>query len=627
VEFDLTTAPAKSTPPVTALPAAFWKPSPLAQPGPSRRHAIGFWLTGYVFAITIAFSTAPAPLYVLYQVRDHFGALLVTMIFSAYAFGVVASLFLVGHVSDWLGRRRILVLAIGTDMAAGLVFVGSPGVFGLLTGRILSGISVGMLTATATAYLSELHSAARPGASRTRAEMVAAAASLGGLGLGPLIAGFLAQYAGAPLQLPYLVLEALMLAGLAVLGMTPETVRPQPWRRYHPQRITVPPAARPTLYAAGAAVAAAFALFGLFTSLAPGLIAGTLHDRSHALAGTATFVVFGAAALAQIATSRTAPRRQLGLGLGLLTLGLAGVTMAIWDPNLGLLLIGGGLAGAGSGAVFKGSISIVMDIAPAYARGEVLAGLFLAAYLGLAVPVLGLGLATRAVSTRDALLGFSAVLAAVIVLVARRLLGTRRAGASGDMNVAGDVTVPPQRGYGGRRLGRRWHTGRIGAPGTRVSWSGDLPRGEPRQPAAPDRRPGRRRCRALRPRSTRASRIQGALACTGTVRRRHRIRPVATPFPGNQKHADPATRSPAFSASAIRIQSDRRDHAYHPAGSRCPRQPTQSPPPSWAGREAPRQPAPSVRHRPTQISAAEHRRPQLPHWLPRARRRPPGRLP
>jgi MFS family permease len=182
-------------------------------------------------------------------------------------------------------------------------------------------------------------------------------------------------------------------------------------------------------------------------------------NRSLALAGTATFVVFGAAALAQIATSRTAPRLQLGLGLGLLTLGLAGVTMAIWDPNLELLLIGGGLAGAGSGAVFKGSISTVMDIAPAYARGEVLAGLFLAAYLGLAVPVLGLGLATRAVSTRDALLGFSAVLATVIVLVARRLLGTRRAGAPGDMNVAGDVTVPPQRGYGGRRLRGRRHSG------------------------------------------------------------------------------------------------------------------------------------------------------------------------
>ncbi len=448
----MTTAPAESTRPVSTLPAAFWKPSPFVQPGPSRRHAVGFWLAGYIFAITIAFSTAPAPLYVLYQVRDHFGALLVTIIFSAYAFGVVASLFLVGHVSDWLGRRRVLVLAIAVNMTAGLVFLRWPGILGLLIGRILSGISVGMLTATATAYLSELHAAARPGASRRRAEIVAAAASLGGLGLGPLIVGFLAQYAGAPLQLPYLIFEALLLAALVALKRTPETVQPERWRGYHPQRITVPPAGRPTLYAAGAAVAAAFALFGLFTSLAPGLIASTLHDRSHALAGVATFVVFGAAALAQIATSGTAPRRQLGLGLGLLTLGLIGVTVAIWDPDLRLLLAGGGLAGAGSGAVFKGSISVVMDIAPAYARGEVLAGLFLAAYLGLAVPVLGLGLATQAFSTREALLGFSTALATVIALVGRQLLGTRQARVPSGGDVTGGVTVPRQRGYGGTRL-------------------------------------------------------------------------------------------------------------------------------------------------------------------------------
>jgi len=450
----MTTAPAESTRPVSTLPAAFWKPGPVTAPVPSRPHAIGFWLAGYVFASTIAFSTAPAPLYVLYQMRDHFGALLVTVIFSAYACAVVASLFLVGHVSDWLGRRRILALAIAANMVAGLVFLRWPGVLGLFIGRILSGTSVGMLTATATAYLSELHGAAQPGASRRRAEMVAAAASLGGLGLGPLIAGFLAQYAGAPLQLPYLAFEALLLAALAALRRTPETVRTERWRSYHPQRITVPPAGRPTLYAAAAAVAAAFALFGLFTSLAPGLIAGTMHDRSHALAGVATFVVFGAAALAQIATSRTTPRCQLGLGLGMLTLGLIGVTMAIWDPDLRLLLAGGGLAGAGSGAVFKGSISVVMDIAPAYGRGEVLAGLFLAAYIGLAIPVLGLGLATQAFSTRDALLGFSAALGTVIVLVATRLLRTRQAKPAGDKSEPAGVRVPrPREGDGVRALG------------------------------------------------------------------------------------------------------------------------------------------------------------------------------
>lgn len=389
----------------------------------SRRHGIGFWLAGYVFAVTIAFSAVPSPLYVVYQARDHFGSLMVTVIFSAYAFGVAASLFGVGHVSDWLGRRRILLLAVAVNMVAGALFLLWPAVPGLIIGRVVSGISIGMLSATATAYLSELHAAARPGAPRTRAEIVATAANLGGIGLGALVAGLLAQYAGAPLQLPYLVFEVLMLAGGVALAVAPETVRPpERSRRYRPQRITVPAASRATFYAAAAAAGAAFAVFGLFTSLAPGFIAGTLHDGSHALAGAATFIVFGAAALAQIATSRATLRRQLGLGLGLLGLGLILVTVAIWNPSLPLLLAGGALAGAGAGAVFKGSISTVLDIAPAHARGEALAGLFLTAYLGLAVPVLSLGLATQAFSARTALLGFSAALAVILAVVARRLL-------------------------------------------------------------------------------------------------------------------------------------------------------------------------------------------------------------
>ncbi len=393
-----------------------------------RRHGIGFWLAGYVFAVTIAFSAVPAPLYVLYQARDHFGALLVTIIFSVYALGVAASLFVVGHVSDWLGRRRILLIAVAVNMAAGILFLLWPTVPGLIIGRIVSGFSIGMLTATATAYLSELHAAARPGAPRQRAEIMAAAASLGGLGLGPLVAGLLAQYVAAPLVVPYLVFEGLMLVGCAVLLVTPETVRrPEDRRRYRPQRVMVPAASRGTFFAAGAAVAVAFSLFGLFTSLAPGFLAGTLHDRSHALAGVATFIVFGAAALAQIGTSRTHLRRQLGIGLSLLVLGLIGVTVAVWSPSLALLLAGGTLAGAGAGAVFKGGISTVLNIAPDEAKGEALAGLFLAAYLGLAVPVIALGFATEAFSARTALLGFSALLVVVIALVARKLLARRPA--------------------------------------------------------------------------------------------------------------------------------------------------------------------------------------------------------
>jgi MFS family permease len=312
----------------------------------------------------MAFSAVPAPLYVLYQARDHFSSLLVTVIFAAYAAGAIASLFLAGHLSDWLGRRRIAVAALAVTMLSGVIFLAWPSVPGLIVGRVICGISIGMLTATATAYLSELHAAARPGQAPARAEIAATAANLGGLGLGALLSGLLAQYAGAPLRLPYLVTEALMLAAVIGLALPPETVRrPRPRPRYRPQRMSVPPAHRSLFYAAGLAAAAEFALFGLFTSLAPGFIGGVLHRHSHALAGVTAFVVFGAAALAQIVVSRTDLRRQLGLGLGALVLGLVLVIVAVWLPSLILLLAGGAVAGGGAGAAFKGSVSTVLSIA------------------------------------------------------------------------------------------------------------------------------------------------------------------------------------------------------------------------------------------------------------------------
>src|SRR5208283_4485781 len=284
--------------------------------GGPRAAAAGFWIVAYVFAVTMAFTTVPAPLYVLYQARDHFGAAMVTVIFAAYAAGVVTSLLLAGHVSDWLGRRRIVAAAVGINMAAGIVFLAWPTVTGLLADRVVSGISAGLITATATAFLAELHSSSRLGVPSARAELVSTAANLGGLGFGALLAGFLAEYTAAPLWLPYLVAEGLMLAGAIALAAAPETVtRPDPLPRYRPQRVRIPAGQRPVFYAAGLAAAAAFALFGLFTSLAPGFIAGTLHQSSHALAGLSTFIMFGAAALAQIAVGRLpVPRgRQAGL--------------------------------------------------------------------------------------------------------------------------------------------------------------------------------------------------------------------------------------------------------------------------------------------------------------------------
>jgi MFS family permease len=395
-----------------------------ARPAPGGWHRVGFWLVAYAFAVTMAFSAVPTPLYVLYQARDGFGSFTLTLIFAAYAVGVALSLLLVGHLSDWAGRRRMLAVAIAVNLVSGVLFLTWPAVPGLLVARFVSGISIGLLTATATAHLTELHRAARGAGASTggQASAVSTAANLGGIGLGPLLAGLLAQYAPDPLHLSYLVAEGLMLAGLLGLALVPETVtRPEPRPAYRPQRVSVPRASRPAFWAASATGAVVFSVFGLFTSLAPSFLAGTLHERSHALAGVTAFAVFGAAALSQILLARVPLRRLLGIGIAALVAGLVGVTVAVWLASLALLLVGGVLAGAGAGATFKGTVATVIAIAPEQARGEALAGLFLAAYLGLAAPVIGLGVATQYLSASDALLIFAAALLVALAAVSRRL--------------------------------------------------------------------------------------------------------------------------------------------------------------------------------------------------------------
>jgi hypothetical protein len=74
--------------------------------------------------------------------------------------------------------------------------------------------------------------------------------------------------------------------------------------------------------------------------------------------------------------------------------------------------------------------------APPESRAEVLAGYFLGAYIGLSVPVIGLGIATEYVPARDVMLGFAAVAVAAIALSAwavirsaeRQATGATRAG-------------------------------------------------------------------------------------------------------------------------------------------------------------------------------------------------------
>ncbi|WHP19285.1 MFS transporter [Cellulomonas sp. ES6] len=390
---------------------------------PAVGHGTGFWLVAAVFLTTMAFSTVPAPLYPLYQEADEFSTLTVSVVFAAYAVGVVVSLLLAGHVSDRVGRRAVLLPALGLELVAAVLFLSGSALPLLLVARFVSGLGVGALTATATAHLQDLHARHRPGAPDHRLHAVSTVANLGGLGVGSLVAGLLAQTGVAPLRLSYAVFAVLLAGAVVAVLRTPETVERGPRAAahppYRPQRPRVPagPARRPSLVALAGA-AASFAVFGVFTSVAPGFVAGTLHHPARALAGLVVFVVFGSAAAAQVLGRRVRTDRRLRAGAAAEAAGLVLLVAGMAAASLPLFLVGGAVTGAGAGLLFAAAVATVSGAAEPARRGEALAGLFLVAYLGLSVPALALGLLTLRVPATAAMAALAGTLVVVLAAVA-----------------------------------------------------------------------------------------------------------------------------------------------------------------------------------------------------------------
>ena len=385
------------------------EPPPARRGGPAVPRRTAFWLVALVLAITMLGTTLPTPLYVIYQDRWHFSAAVVTVTFAVYAAAVMATLLLAGRSSDQAGRRPVLAVALGASALSTVVFILAPDVGALIAARIVSGLSAGLMTGTATATLTELV----PASASRRASLVATAANMAGLGLGPLVAGLLAQYAPHPTTLVFeAYLELLAVAGLILL-LVPETVhvRTRPAVRF--AGLGMPERGRGEFIAAGVAGFAAFALLGLFSSLVPGFIAGQLHQGSHAVQGAVVFLLFAAGAMTQVALSRSRSRQVVLTGLSLFLGALALIVAALAESAMALFLVGTVAGGVASGAIFLGSLATANRLAPADRRGQSLSAFFVACYAGLIIPVVGVGVLSRFTGTFTATATFMILLAAL----------------------------------------------------------------------------------------------------------------------------------------------------------------------------------------------------------------------
>ena len=370
------------------------------------RHS-GFWAVAFAFLIVMAFATLPSPLYGLYRERDGLSAFTITVVYAIFAAGTIAALLAVPAIAGRIGRRGVMLAAVATMMGAAVLLAAWKALPGLLVGRLITGVAVGLAAGTAITYLIELYLRRAPGGSPLRPRNLGTAVNVGALGVGPLVAGCLAAWVRDPLTVPYLLWIALGAVALVGLAGAPETggasATAAPAQQQTGARAWIP-------VPAGTATLAAFSANGLFAGLSGLLLAVTFHHPSHALAGATLFIVFSAGVVSQLATTklRAAPVLALGSVSMLAGLVLLVIAVRLSSPSLALFLIGGALIGAGAGAVFKGTTGIVLEAAAPEDRLAMTSQLLIALFVGLSIPVIGAGIALdQGASAANTVLGFA----------------------------------------------------------------------------------------------------------------------------------------------------------------------------------------------------------------------------
>jgi MFS family permease len=375
----------------------------------------------------MAFGTVPTPLWPLYQARDHFGATTVTIAFAVMVVGAATSFRVLGHLSDRVGRRRIIVPALLVGILAAAFLTAWPALPGLIIGRLLTGVAVGLMASTATTYLTDLYHEAHPDrVDSPRPTLIATATNLGGLALGPLIAGALAQWAPAPLATSYILFAAIMAVLLVLVLASPETVDTELKTQDRPVRFVLRPGHRANFYAAAALGFFSFALMGLFSSLGAIIVRGELGITSDFIVGLAPFTAFAASAVAQLALGKLPQRLLLTTGTFLFPVGLALTALSLYHPALWLSLIAAALAGAGAGLFFKGAVAQSAAAAEPASRAGVLATFFVIAYLGMGLPSIAFSIVIQHAALRPSMIGFAAALSiGAIAAVATAIRTTR----------------------------------------------------------------------------------------------------------------------------------------------------------------------------------------------------------
>lgn len=419
-----------TTPTPTSVSEPNGRPVPATAPAHRRSRSVrvlpragAFWLVAATIAVLLAASSAPSPLYAVYQAEFGFSSITLTAIFAVYVLALLTSLLSVGRLSDYLGRRPVLAGALVVEAGAMAVFLDAHGVAALYLARLVQGLATGAAIGVLGAYLLDL----QPATGSRLGSLVNSAAATGGLGLGALVSGVLIQYAPDPTRLVYAILGVAFVALALVTPILPETVRAKPGAlaALRP-RVSVPAPARGAFLRAVPTMVSTWMLGGLMLSVGGSLLAVTFGQRNHAVVGLVLGLFAGVAAVAALVLRDRTPAQMERFGAAALTIGAVLFTIALATTSLTVFVVAVLVAGIGFGPGFLGAFRTVSQLAQPQERAALISAVYVVSYLAFSIPALIAGVLIVDVGLRDTALGYGGAVALVAAGTLAYSLGATR---------------------------------------------------------------------------------------------------------------------------------------------------------------------------------------------------------
>jgi hypothetical protein len=387
---------------------------------------------GGVFVLLFFSAAAPSPLYGVYQSQWRFSATTLTAVFAVYALALLVTLLVFGSVSDYLGRRRVILASLVMAAGACGLFVAAHGVGMLFAARALQGAAVGAGTSALGAALIDL----QPEGSAF-ASVITIVAGQVGLAAGGLGTSALVQYGPASTRLVWwLLLGVSLAAAVAVLAM-PETAsgRPGVLASLRP-RVAVPRRARGTFALALPCLIAAWMLSGFCLSLGPSLAAQVVGSRDLLWGGLVIFLVAGTGAVGPVIFRGVSGSAAMLAGCLALLAGALMTLAAIETTSAAALFVGVAVAGAGFGTATLGALRSVSAQASPGQRASLIAAFFIVAYLAFSVPVVVAGVAVTHVGLHRTALVYCVVIAVLVAVAGGSLIVRGRSPVAGTRSTA-----------------------------------------------------------------------------------------------------------------------------------------------------------------------------------------------